>query len=58
MRKHVLFLVHGMGAYVNPSGTPIHSWSKAALKALKEQYNHYAILKTNGQEVRQCQRTL
>jgi len=45
MRKHVLFFVHGMGSYVNASGTPNHSWSKAAVKALKEQYNQYAILK-------------
>ncbi len=45
MRKHVLFFVHGMGSYVNASGTPNHSWSKAAVKALKEQYNQYAMLK-------------
>jgi len=45
MRKHVLFFVHGMGSYVNASGTPNHSWSKAAVKALKEKYNEYAILK-------------
>ena len=45
MRKHVLFFVHGMGPYVNASGTPKHAWSKAAAKALKQQYNRYALLK-------------
>ena len=46
MRKHVLFFVHGMGSYVNASGTANNDWSKAAVKALKEQYNKYAILKS------------
>ena len=45
MRKHVLFFVHGMGSYTNASGSANHSWSKAAAKTLKEQYNKYAILK-------------
>jgi hypothetical protein len=46
MRKHILFFVHGMGAYVNASGTPNHSWSKSAAKALKQQYDQYALLKS------------
>ena len=44
MRKHILIFVHGMGSYVNASGTPNHSWSKGAAKALKEQYERYALL--------------
>lgn len=43
MRKHTLFFVHGMGSYVNASGGAKHAWSKAAAKALKEQYDKYLI---------------
>ena len=46
MRKHVLFFVHGMGSYVNASGSANHSWSKAAAATLKELYNRYLILKS------------
>jgi len=46
MRKHTLFFVHGMGSYVNASGTPRHAWSKAAAKSLKQHYDKYLILKS------------
>lgn len=45
MRKHILFFVHGMGSYVNASGTPNHTWSRAAAKALKQQYDRYGLLR-------------
>ncbi len=45
MRRHVLFFVHGMGAYVNPDGTADDTWSKDASSALREQYEKYAFLK-------------
>jgi len=52
MRKHVLFLVHGMGAYVNDSGEADHTWSKAAAATLKEQYDKYAFVRRKPFEER------
>lgn len=45
MRKHVLFFVHGMGAYVNAAGEADHSWSSDAAAALQEAYEKYAFIK-------------
>ncbi len=46
MRKHVLFIIHGMGVYVNTTSKgPDHTWSKKAASALKEQYEKYAVPK-------------
>ncbi|MDX2418095.1 MAG: hypothetical protein QNK19_11605 [Xanthomonadales bacterium] len=45
MRKHVLFLVHGMGDNVNDDGSVETGWAKNAEETLKEFYNDYQILK-------------
>lgn len=45
MRKHVLFFVHGMGAYVNAKGEPDNTWFDDAKNALKEQYDKYEFVK-------------
>jgi hypothetical protein len=45
MRKHVLFFVHGMGAYVTADGAADDTWSKDAAAALEEQYNKYPFVK-------------
>jgi len=45
MRKHVLFFVHGMGAYVNDKGEPDNTWFDDAKNALKEQYDKYPFVK-------------
>ena len=35
MAKHVVFLVHGMGVYVDGDGKPANKWHDAAVEALK-----------------------
>jgi hypothetical protein len=45
VRKHVLFFVHGMGAYVKADGAADDTWSKDAAGALEEQYNKYKFVK-------------
>jgi hypothetical protein len=45
MRKHVLFFVHGMGAYVDAAGEADHTWSVDAAAALKEQYDKYRFVR-------------
>jgi len=45
MRKHVLFLVHGMGDNVNDDGSVETGWAENAEKTLKDLYDDYQILK-------------
>jgi hypothetical protein len=45
VRKHLLFFVHGMGAYVKADGTADDTWSKDAASALKEQYDKYKFVR-------------
>src|SRR5262245_15655938 len=52
MRKHVLFFVHGMGAYVNAAGEADNTWSIDAAAALKEQYDKYAFVRRKPFEER------
>ena len=46
MRKHVLFLVHGMGVYVDASGQPTTTWSEGVESLLREIYEGYPSLVT------------
>ena len=46
MRKHVLFLVHGMGDNVNADGSVETGWADNAEKTLKDLYDGYQILKS------------
>jgi hypothetical protein len=46
MRKHVLFLVHGMGDNVNDDGSIEKGWAENAEKTLKDLYGNYQILKS------------
>lgn len=44
MRKHVLFIVHGMGMYVAEDGDdikPDNQWSEAVADVIREQYQQY-----------------
>ncbi len=41
MRKHVLFLVHGMGAYVRDDGSADDSWSDKAAAELKTVFGNF-----------------
>jgi hypothetical protein len=44
MRKHVLLLVHGMGAYVTADGKPDETWFNDSAAVLKEQYVKYPLV--------------
>ncbi len=46
MRKHVLFLVHGMGDNVNDDGSLQTDWADGARQTLEGLYNQYGILKS------------
>jgi hypothetical protein len=52
VRKHVLFIVHGMGAYVTAAGAADDTWSKDASAALKEQYDKYTFVRRKPFEER------
>ena len=43
MRKHVLFLVHGMGDNVNADGSMETNWAANAEATLKTLYDGYQI---------------
>jgi len=45
MRKHVLFLVHGMGDNVNDDGSIQNDWTDNAKNTLENLYSKYDILK-------------
>lgn len=41
MAKHVIFLIHGMGVYVDKEAKPQSAWFDEAVKSLKKNYNKY-----------------
>lgn len=51
IRKHVLFILHGMGVYVDDQGNPSTTWADGVAAVLKEKYQEYPSLRTEFDKV-------